>query len=1855
MKLLFLFLATYVSLQLLIVHATDLNEYLNEKLRQSKKEFIKIQIQETSPVQETSYRVHWNRAWQVPVTSDYQPFTVDMLDGVFILEGNRVMAPSFNATAWNETYDALREVDRIRDESVVKFVRSIVWENINYLLVCYKPGLCSLHTARPNHPLQFRHTIGSRGILVDAQFFTQDDRLYLIIANNAEKLSIPSVIYQWSGTYMDVVAEVMTTGAISLTTFEHLRSTIIVFAQSDTELLGSNVYEFKDKHVERIQFLSTTRPTSVHNYVHGDFNFVLMINDLGPSDVLCWDGNELLDWFSLPDIVPHSLISIFHMDGDTFVVAAHDNTVRLYKFHSTSDWKCEDVKHFQDNQKIVDMTVLVNEHTMNVTLILVEKDVYWVEQWEVEMTAVPIESSVEDIDATRRCLSDLIEILQARMPAIKEAQASWKSLLPSAENLTISEPVSFDSLILLSGTVDSIEVATKENILPPHQIARDLDELDRNIHDVQAKQSTWQQETRATANMLEGFKERITADDVYLEELEIDRVHVDFLNGVNVQPQKMILPEDEQHFAHPLRAENLVVHDLEVESLCGIPPEYWTLRNDEGIASAIANSSVEYTNDTVILHSDLTIPKLKIQSLNGTIVDELIGNLFVVNRTREIKGTITYQTSPQIINLTAEMVNGVPVDKLMTTTTNQSFDDFYINMLYIENLYAETINGVPVEEAARKSRENVIKGKVKLANLRVTENLVIDMDESMIKLPDKRLQIYQNVTILGDLHVENIEVKNALFVEDVPVNVDDMFDRYWTKSTDQTITEEITLEAGITIDELNAKYLNGFAESDFLYTTMEEIPSDFTNLRFENFHVEQFVNENAPDDDFFKVEPTSLTIRETLHVQTLRAKDIIALTFNGVSVDDIMNETPVNFTGTTALPMVRARCVLVDNLNVRLLNNREVFFADGLRVDDDHHLSSLKVPEFHVRNLEVERLNGIEMDPTRLNDLVSSDPSRIVINGDLTVEDLTIDQVDGISAESFLEELSRSNITIASERSIEHLVVQNITLESLRGQNFDNLIASVLTKSREQTITGHFTADVVTSDNVTLDFINKWNASQLMWVDEPLTITGNVTFSDLFVEGDVITPKMNGRNVRELYDSLFYIPAKNIDLLEVHENVFWDKPSIDPASVSYLLSNAVTKDRDQIITGNVTFEKNVRAWAVNGSYSDIEQIRCIVTDAVLDDGERIEINGRKVFEEDLTADSLTVNGDLGIVRINDVNILELNDSAVRQSREETIVGPLTFLADVTIEKLYVNDADVNASVNAAVRSDDVMPDNIFFEELEVRGDVCLQTLDGIYFDRFVKDRVTLKGNHDISCDVRFNGIVTVTGNADIGKINGIRPSEFVLNDVDELQIINGRKTFKEDLIIDGNVVAPRINDIEIMKEYNDGVQNIDEDVDIFGDLIFEADVEIQNLSTSGLVNNADLRSLVSDPEERINETLALLEEHWKIIEQNVEYSSRISETLRNVFFYLEEEENLDIPGNNVSKVDVVHFDESTIRLNLYSEQPGRFCGLPDNCTCTYQSVVELDDFDNENRTKRGKWEVNPMEIVKNFHDPSEMFGVNVITNAVSSSKECSSTGTRPEYTTFSLMTSENLEENHEDVFDKVEGYLKDTEIFRHDGDVYIVLAIYYDKVRATHRTNSLLYRMRNATRNATLVQEIPTDGAWSIQIFKINDHDVFLVIGCYGESSESSLHRFDPTTRKFERLRTFASRSRYVKSVSQGKDHFVLLDNPDTNAVNIYKYDPASRNFHSYQSIFHIHQINGIECFYTDDFANSDVFVIVTTQSGRFYIYEYMFAGKFQMKLQHAVNGLRTMVPFYYANRHYILAGTDDNNKIFRIVKQGSQ
>lgn len=198
------------------------------------------------------------------------------------------------------------------------------------------------------------------------------------------------------------------------------------------------------------------------------------------------------------------------------------------------------------------------------------------------------------------------------------------------------------------------------------------------------------------------------------------------------------------------------------------------------------------------------------------------------------------------------------------------------------------------------------------------------------------------------------------------------------------------------------------------------------------------------------------------------------------------------------------------------------------------------------------------------------------------------------------------------------------------------------------------------------------------------------------------------------------------------------------------------------------------------------------------------------------------------------------------------------------------------------------------------------------------------------------------------------------------------------------------------------------------------------MNVSGLVNDVDVHFIVNDLKEKVNETLQSLNESWRIIDKNIEYSTQISKTLPSIFFYLEVEEYLSIPGVNVSKVDVVYYNNST-RLNMYSELPGSFCSLPDECPCVYQSIAHL--ANNEVRTQRE----NSGKIMKNFHHSNGSLGIDVISNVASNSKKCISTTTEEESTRIAWMESKESEEILTDISEKIEGYLKDAKTFKHDG------------------------------------------------------------------------------------------------------------------------------------------------------------------------------------------------------------------------------
>jgi len=200
------------------------------------------------------------------------------------------------------------------------------------------------------------------------------------------------------------------------------------------------------------------------------------------------------------------------------------------------------------------------------------------------------------------------------------------------------------------------------------------------------------------------------------------------------------------------------------------------------------------------------------------------------------------------------------------------------------------------------------------------------------------------------------------------------------------------------------------------------------------------------------------------------------------------------------------------------------------------------------------------------------------------------------------------------------------------------------------------------------------------------------------------------------------------------------------------------------------------------------------------------------------------------------------------------------------------------------------------------------------------------------------------------------------------------------------------------------------------------------MNISGLVNGMNVRFAVDDLKKKRDEMVRNLEERWEIIKQRITYSSQVSKTLPNAFFYLETEEDLMVHGTNISKVDVTYPNEKMIKLDMKNERPGRFCELPDHCPCPYQSTVEFSDDDTHTA-----WRLKHEEVIKRFYDQDDNLEISVMTTAVSSSVECTLTTPKREHIMISIVRFKDTEDILHIAFDDIEGYLKDATFFKYEG------------------------------------------------------------------------------------------------------------------------------------------------------------------------------------------------------------------------------
>lgn len=161
-------------------------------------------------------------------------------------------------------------------------------------------------------------------------------------------------------------------------------------------------------------------------------------------------------------------------------------------------------------------------------------------------------------------LAELVEILQQRAPFIEEAESSWPSLFPADKDLTITEPLTLPALKLDSGTVENIDVFATEDVITPDELRKKLDTLVRDVDDTLTRSKNLL--ISNNMNLLNG--DILVDGDAFIGSLQIDKMNVDYLNGIDMNSKDIV---NSNKIEESLRGKNIVVDNVEIDSICGVP------------------------------------------------------------------------------------------------------------------------------------------------------------------------------------------------------------------------------------------------------------------------------------------------------------------------------------------------------------------------------------------------------------------------------------------------------------------------------------------------------------------------------------------------------------------------------------------------------------------------------------------------------------------------------------------------------------------------------------------------------------------------------------------------------------------------------------------------------------------------------------------------------------------------------------------------------------------------------------------------------------------------------------------------------------------------------------------------------------------------------------------------------------------------------------------------------------------------------------------------------------------------------------------------------------------------------------
>ena len=134
--------------------------------------------------------------------------------------------------------------------------------------------------------------------------------------------------------------------------------------------------------------------------------------------------------------------------------------------------------------------------------------------------------------------------------------------------------------------------------------------------------------------------------------------------------------------------------------------------NDIEVNQLLTSSTKMDLLDNLELFGDINVNNLRVSKLNNIEWQSFYDNLFLKDDRDSINGNLIFQNFTKINKIIVGFLNGVTVDNLLTTSTDQEIQsDVFVNKFYVENAATNTVNNEKLSEnAAVVNQKNIIEG-----------------------------------------------------------------------------------------------------------------------------------------------------------------------------------------------------------------------------------------------------------------------------------------------------------------------------------------------------------------------------------------------------------------------------------------------------------------------------------------------------------------------------------------------------------------------------------------------------------------------------------------------------------------------------------------------------------------------------------------------------------------------------------------------------------------------------------------------------------------------------------------------------------------------------------------------------------------------------------------------------------------------------------------------------------------------------------------------------------------------------------------------------------------------------------------